>query len=116
MPRGDVTPARIDSLMLAGCGHPAYERVRAPALVIDAVLDSAPQLFPIWSSLGPDAQVQTRRFSALLQTWAGDQRARRRRALPRAEVLALHGANHYVFDSHRDTVLSAMRRFLATHH
>lgn len=43
----NVTPPLVDSLMLAGCGHPDWAAVRAPALVIDAVVDSAPQLFPL---------------------------------------------------------------------
>ena len=112
--QGDVTPARIDSLMLAGCGQPDWKRVRAPSLVIDAVVDSAPQIFPGWNSLGPDVQARARQFTGTLQAWAGGQRAARRQSLARAELLSLHGANHYVFDSNRDTVLAAMRRFLAS--
>lgn len=73
----NVTPAAIDSMMLAGCGQPAYERVRAPALVIDAVIDSAPQVFPNWSTMTPDAQQQARRFSEALQAWAAEHRAYR---------------------------------------
>ena len=37
---GNVTPAVTDSLILVGCGHPDYVAVRAPALVIYAVIDS----------------------------------------------------------------------------
>ncbi len=109
----NVTPAAIDSMMLAGAGHPAYEHVRAPSLVIDAVIDSAPQVFPNWSSLTPDVQLQARRFTEALQAWATAHRAHRQARLANAELLELHGANHYVFDSNREEVLTAMRRFLA---
>ncbi|HEU5358700.1 MAG TPA: alpha/beta hydrolase, partial [Gemmatimonadales bacterium] len=42
----DVTPASVDSQVLAGCGHPDYAKVGAPALVIYNVVDSAPSFFP----------------------------------------------------------------------
>jgi hypothetical protein len=108
----NVTPAVIDSLMLAGCGQPRYERVHAPALVIDAVVDSAPQLFPTWGSMTPAVQAQARRFTAILQGWAAREVAHRDSSLPSATFLRLHGANHYVFDSNRSEVTAAMRQFL----
>lgn len=111
--RGDVTPARVDSMMLAGCGHPDYARVRVPALAIDAVLDSAPQLFPLWSRFDSAGKVQGRRFAMGLQEWATRERARFTAGVPAARLLELHGANHYVFDSNRAEVLAAMRDFLA---
>jgi pimeloyl-ACP methyl ester carboxylesterase len=109
----NVTPERIDSLVLDGCGHPAYSAVHAPALVIDAVVDSVPDLFPSWGTLDPTRREAARRFTAALQSWASTERARVRRELATAEVLELHGANHYVFDSHPDEVAGAMRSFLA---
>jgi len=109
----DVTPASIDSLMLAGCGHPDYSRVRAPALVIDAVTDSAPQLFPLWATLDRAQRADARAFTVVLQRWQATGRARVARALPRARVLELHGANHYVFASNPREVGEAMRAFLA---
>ena len=109
----NVTPDAIDSLMLAGCGHPDYAAVRAPALVIDAVIDSAPQVFPDWAALDSSRRNRARRFTAALQAWAVAGRARVRRELPGAELLELHGANHYVFSSHPAEVTQAMRAFLA---
>jgi pimeloyl-ACP methyl ester carboxylesterase len=110
---GDVTPGGIDSLMLVGCGHPNYPAVRAPALVIDAVIDSAPQVFPNWAALDGAGRNAARRFTLLLQQWASTERARVRRELPAARLLELHGANHYVFFSHPAEVTQAMRAFLA---
>jgi len=103
----------IDSLMLAGCGHPNYRGVRAPVLAIYAVVDSAPQVFPTWATLDSAARAAARHFTATLQGWAAGERARLRRELPSAQVLELHGANHYVFDSHPAEVTRAMRAFLA---
>ena len=109
---GDVTPAAIDSLVLAGCGHPDYSAVRAPALVIDAVVDSAPQVFPLWAGFDGAQRAAARRYTDLLQRWAATERKRVARELPRARLLELHGANHYVFASHPREVTEAMRAFL----
>lgn len=109
----DVTPGRIDSLMLAGCGHPDYRAVRAPALAIYAVVDSAPQIFPSWAPLDPAGRAAANHFTATLRAWAATERARLRRGLPTAKVRELHGANHYVFSSHPHEVAQAMRAFLA---
>jgi pimeloyl-ACP methyl ester carboxylesterase len=110
---GDVTPASIDSLMLAGCGHPDYSRVRARALVIDAVVDSAPELFPLWPRLDRAERAKATAFTAALQRWQAAERAQVARALPQARVLELHGANHYVFASNPREVREAMRTFLS---
>jgi len=111
--RRDVTPARIDSLMLAGCGHPDYGAVRAPVLALYAVVDSAPQIFPAWSTLDSTQRVSARRFTSVLQDWAAAERARLRQALPGAEAREIHGANHYIFYSNADEVTREMRGFLA---
>ena len=108
----NVTPAAIDSLILAGCGQPDYAAVRAPALVIYALTDSVQQVFPTWATLDTTDRRVARRFTAALQSWEASERARVRRELPSAQVLELHGANHYVFDSNPDEVIQAMRAFL----
>jgi pimeloyl-ACP methyl ester carboxylesterase len=110
---GNVTPTAIDSQMLAGCGHPNYRPIHAPALVIDAVVDSAPQLFPNWSTMDSTNRAAGLSVTKLLQAWEATERARLHRELPSAKVLGLHGANHYVFDSNRSEVTKAMRAFLA---
>ncbi|MFL5447451.1 MAG: alpha/beta fold hydrolase [Gemmatimonadales bacterium] len=110
---GDVTPPTFDSLILAGCGHPNYAAVHAPALVIDAVVDSVGQLFPSYAALDSPHQAAARRFTAALQRWAAAERARVRGELASAQLLELHGANHYVFDSNRTEVIRSMRTFLA---
>ena len=111
----DVTPPTIDSLILAGCGHPNYAAVRAPALVIYAVVDSVGQVFRFYGALDAPHQDAARRFTVALQHWAGAERAKVRRELASAQLLELHGANHYVFDSDRSAVIRSMRSFLETH-
>ncbi len=110
---GNVTPETIDSLVLVGCGHPDYAAVRAPALVINAVIDSVQQVFPSWATFDAAQRGVALRFTATLQRWAAAEMARVRRELPAAQVLELHGANHYVFDSDSAEVIRAMRAFFA---
>jgi pimeloyl-ACP methyl ester carboxylesterase len=110
----NVTPAVIDSLVVAGCGHPDYRAVNAPALAIYAIVDSAAQVFPMWPTLDQRDRAAGQHFTEVLQSWAAKERAQVARELPSARVLELHGANHYVFDSNREQVTRAMRAFLAS--
>ena len=112
---GDVTPPVIDSLMLAGVGHPDYAAVQAPALVIDAVIDSMPNVFPAWRAFDSTSYATAIRFTDALRAWASSRRQQVRRELKGAQFLELHGANHYVFDSNTSEVTAAMRAFLAKH-
>ncbi len=112
----NVTAAAIDSLMLTGCGHPDYAAVRAPALAIYAIVDSAPEVFPAWPRLDDAGRAAALHFTMTLQRWATGERSRVRRELRTVRVLELHGANHYVFDSHPNEVTQAMRAFLSQRH
>jgi pimeloyl-ACP methyl ester carboxylesterase len=47
-----------------------------------------------------------------MRQWETRERTRASRELPRAHVLELHGANHYVFASNPGEVTGAMRAFL----
>lgn len=107
----DVTPASVDSQMLAGAGHPDYAGVRAPALVICAIIDSARQVFPLYPTFDETTKAKARRFTDLLVSWGASGRARIKSVLRGAEWLELRGANHYVFDSNEPEVEAAMRRF-----
>ncbi len=95
-----------------GLRQPDSKAVRAPALVINAVIDSAPQMFPLWTALDSTTKAGAQRFTAMFQRWAATERAKVVRELTAAKLVELHGANHYVFDSHRDEVARAMRGFL----
>ena len=108
----DVTPAAIDSAVLAGCGHPDYTGVHAPALAIYAVIDSMPGMFPSAATFDSATAAQARRFTSALQQLGTEERARYRREMPAGQVLEIHGANHYVFYSNEAQVEGAMRGFL----
>jgi len=109
----DVTPISIDSQMLVGAGHPDWGKVRAPSLVISAVVDSVQQVFPLYATFDDSTKAKARHFTELLMTWGAWGRTHIKAQLKGAEWLDLPGANHYVFDSHEAEVEAAMRRFLA---
>jgi non-heme chloroperoxidase len=109
----DVTPSSVDQQMLAGAGHPDWSGVRAPALVISALIDSVGQVYPTYATFDDSTKAKARRFTTLLQRWGNEGRARIRSLLHGAEWLDLPGANHYLFDSDRAEVEAAMRRFLS---
>jgi pimeloyl-ACP methyl ester carboxylesterase len=110
--QGVVTPSSIDSLVLAGTGHPDYAKVRAPALAIYAVADSAPQIFPFLAAASPAVQAKARAYLVTFHAWAVKERDRFRRNTPHGRVVELHGANHYVFFSNQAEVVKEMRSFL----
>jgi pimeloyl-ACP methyl ester carboxylesterase len=108
----NVTPDWVDSQVLQGCGRPDYKAVHTPALVIDAVVDSAPQAFPSFAQLDSTTQQAAIRFTGTLQRWQAAEEDKVRRELAGAQIVELHGANHYVFYSHPTEVTDAMRKFL----
>jgi pimeloyl-ACP methyl ester carboxylesterase len=93
--------------------HPPYRSVRAPALAIYAVIDAVSQLEP-W-------QRADRAHAAGLQELVrGSEfvdrklRSKFKNQVAHAEVLAIHGAHHWIFVSNADEVVNAMRRFLGS--
>ncbi len=71
-----------------------------------------PNVFPTWQAMSPEDQALAIKFTATLQEWAAERTARAQRELRGMRLLALHGANHYVFDSNPVEVTAAMRQFL----
>ena len=108
----NVTPDSIDAAVLRGTGHPDYAAVRAPALAFCAVPDSAPAMLRYWGQLNDSTRMAGRVWVRKLQAYGERERARFERGVPRARVVLLPGANHYVFFSNRDTVVAEMRAFL----
>ena len=90
--------------------HPKYSGVKVPALAIYAVTDSVTQLEP-WQ-----------RDPAFAAAWQdvirGVDRVDRvsrdqfRREVKQGTVLEIHGGHHWIFVSHREQVLAAVRHFL----
>jgi pimeloyl-ACP methyl ester carboxylesterase len=87
-----------------------WETLRQPALAVFAVRDSFAQSEP-WitadSSSQDDVQAVLDKSKEVVEFAVADfSRA------PHGEALAIHGGHHWVFVSHRDRVLAAVREFL----
>ena len=94
-----------------GAERPNYRSIRAPALALYAVIDTVTQLEP-WQ------RADRRRVRGLMELIRGTAfvekklRDQFKSQVSKGEVLEIHGAHHWIFVSHRDTVIAAVRRFL----
>ena len=106
--REDGTPA----YQAIHAERPAYRAIRAPALAIYAVTDSVSQLEP-WQ------RSDTAHFAGLwalvkgVEIATAQSRAEFKRNVANGTVLEIHGGHHWIFVSHRDQVLAAIRDFLS---
>lgn len=91
--------------------HPRYRDVKAPALAIYAVTDEVSQLEP-WQRTDVAHRAGLAEMVRGVESVYARERAAFKSQVANGEVLEIHGAHHWVFVSHRDTVLNAMRRFL----
>lgn len=93
-----------------GGERPNYRAIHAPALAIYAVTDTVTQLEP-W-------QRSDRRVANLMEVIRATEAVQKklrdqfRAQVPKSEVLEIHGGHHWIFVSHRDQVIEAVRRFL----
>jgi non-heme chloroperoxidase len=91
--------------------HPRYRAVQAPALAIYAIIDTVTQLEP-WQ------RTDKAHFAGLTEMIRGTEfverklRAQFKNEVAHGTVLEIHGGHHWIFVSHRDEVLGAVRRFL----
>ena len=103
----EITPA----YQAMGVEHPQYKKVRAPALAIYAISDTVSQLEP-WQR---DDRARIAGQQELLRGTEFVERKLRskfRDEVPHGFVLEIHGGHHWIFVSHRDEVIAAVRRFL----
>ena len=91
--------------------HPNYADVKAPSLAIYAVTDAVSQLEP-WQRSDREHAAGWLEVIRGVESVDRVSRVQFRREVAHATVLEIHGAHHWVFVSHRDQVLSAIRRFL----
>ncbi len=100
-----------DSYQSIGAEHPNYRAIKAPALAIYAVTDTVTQLEP-WQ------RSDRERAAALQEVIRGTEyvekkcREQFRNEVARGTVLEIHGGHHWIFVSHRDEVLAAVRKFV----
>ena len=94
-----------------GAERPNYRSIRAPALAVYAVIDTVTQLEP-WQ------RADHARVRGLMELIRGTEFVEKRlrdqfkSQVSKGEVLEIHGGHHWIFVSHRDQVIEAVRRFL----
>jgi pimeloyl-ACP methyl ester carboxylesterase len=95
-------------------GTKKYNAIPVPALVIFA----NPHSQGIWVDGNKDPSVQTaaKTYSTALEALTEKQEKSVKNGVPSARVIALPGANHYVFLSNEAEVLKDINAFLATLH
>jgi pimeloyl-ACP methyl ester carboxylesterase len=94
-----------------GAERPNYRAIRAPALAVYAVIDSVTQLEP-WQRAD---RARVRGLMEVIRATEFVERKLRdqfKSQVVKGEVLEIHGAHHWIFVSHRDQVIAAVRRFL----
>jgi pimeloyl-ACP methyl ester carboxylesterase len=111
---GSRAPDEIEGAVVAGTLHPEYPRITAPALAIYAVFDTPESLVPAspWSALSAADREKVRIRFAYRTPIAAADRERFRREVTHGAVVEIHGANHYVYLSHREVVSREIREFL----
>jgi non-heme chloroperoxidase len=95
-------------------GTKKYSNIPVPALVIFA----NPHSQGTWvdDNLDPSVQTAARAYSTALSALTERQEKAVERGVPRAQVITLSGANHYVFLSNESDVLREMHAFLTRQH
>jgi pimeloyl-ACP methyl ester carboxylesterase len=91
-----------------------YSDIPVPALVIFANPHSQGRW--VDDNLDPSVQTAARAYSTALSALTERQEKAVENGAPRAQVITLPGANHYVFLSNEADVLREMRAFLARQH
>jgi D-alanyl-D-alanine carboxypeptidase/D-alanyl-D-alanine-endopeptidase (penicillin-binding protein 4) len=95
--------------------HPDYAHIRAPALAFYALQPRPEQAFPTYRTLDASGRALAERNTDYWYKWALVQMEAFRRGMRDGQVVVLTGANHFVFISHENDVLRAMREFFDRH-
>ena len=95
--------------------HPDYAHIRAPAIAFYAFQPRPEQANPMYHTLDAKGRVLAEEYTDYWYRWALQQRDAFRRGIHDGQVVELIGANHFVFVSHENDVLRAMRAFFERH-
>ena len=95
-----------------GAEHPNYRAVKAPALAVYAVVDTVTQLEP-WQRTDREHAAGLQEVIRGTEFVERKLREQFRNQVAHSGVVEIHGGHHWIFVSHRDEVLAAVRRFLA---
>ena len=94
-----------------GTEHPQYKKIRAPALAIYSVPDTVTQLEP-WQREDKEHLGAQQDIINAVESVERKLRFQFRDEVPLGSILEIHGGHHWIFVSHRDEVIGAMRKFL----
>ena len=103
----EITPA----YQSIGTQHPEYKKIRAPALAIYAVADTVTQLEP-WQREDKEHFAGQQEIIDGVESVERKLRLQFRDEVALGSILEIHGGHHWIFVSHRDEVVGAMRKFL----
>jgi non-heme chloroperoxidase len=107
-----VTPERIIRAVATMVEHPDYRAIRAPMLAMYAVYQNPAQLVARYHGADPETRRALEQVFALWQPFAKRQRDLLRQSVPKARVVEIEGASHYLFISNRKQVTQETRAFL----
>lgn len=108
-----TTDARILQALAAGVIQPEYAEVNVPALAIYATFKSADDLVRPWYDMSDSAlRDNVQKFYELRSKDVADQIAMFENGVSNGKVLVLPGAQHAVFLSNEQDVLTAVHRFV----
>jgi pimeloyl-ACP methyl ester carboxylesterase len=111
---GDSLSGHRIGQLFAHLPQPDYTRLRCPSLAIYAVADSVGAYFPWYASLDSAGKADALHYFRLLSVGLRADRQQYRQNAPSSHVVEIHNASHWVFLSHRDETLNAMRTFLTS--
>ena len=110
----DSAGSRRIGVLMGSLPPPDYRRLRCPSLAVYAVSDSAAAYYPWYHTLDSTSKQDASNYFRALAPWIRADIDHYRRTAPSSRVVEIHDASHWVFLSHRDETLRAMRAFFAT--
>jgi non-heme chloroperoxidase len=94
-----------------GVEKPNYRGVRVPALAVYAVTDTFTQLEP-WQRTATEYATGLQEMIRGIESVEKKLRDQFRTEVAQGSVIEIPGGHHWIFVSHRDEVIAAVRRFL----
>jgi non-heme chloroperoxidase len=108
-----VTPDPVLHSVATMVEHPDYAAIRAPIMAIYAVYTAPVQLVPKYATADRSTRGVIDQIFGMWQPFAKEQRDFLRNSAPKADVVEIPGASHYVFLSHRERVATEVKTFLS---
>jgi non-heme chloroperoxidase len=110
------TAASVGKAIFAGMRKPDYSQIRVPVLAFFAVPKPLEEQIELYQPKNAEERGAMQQVYGADVDWAKTAISRVRTGVPKARVVELVGANHYVFLSNEQEVLREIRLFLADIH